>query len=329
MVFAPAPRLTVTVEQRGGAPDIHLHAGGQGVWQAGMVHAMAVPAVLCAFLGGESGQVVRGLLEDLDLQLRAVTGGSRCGAYVHDRRGRSRVVVAEVPGEPLTRHEVDDLYGVALTEGLRADVSLLGGPGDPPVVHPDVYRRLTADLVRNGKVVVADLRGEYLRAAATGGARVVKVSHEELVSDGDARTDGLDDLVGTACALRDAGAEAVVVTRAERPALAVMADGVSEVVAPRLEVLDASGSGDAMTAAIAASIAQRDNLSDAIRTGAAAGALNVTRHGLGVVQRDAVAQFRQRVHLRPVRSVNVQGDGWEGPHLRATPEQLADRIRRQ
>ncbi len=30
MVFAPSPELTVTVEDRGGAPDLHLQAGGQG-----------------------------------------------------------------------------------------------------------------------------------------------------------------------------------------------------------------------------------------------------------------------------------------------------------
>ena len=32
MVFAPAPILTVTIEQRSGEPDLHVHPGGQGVW---------------------------------------------------------------------------------------------------------------------------------------------------------------------------------------------------------------------------------------------------------------------------------------------------------
>jgi len=30
MVFAPSSELMVTVEDRGGEPDLHLHAGGQG-----------------------------------------------------------------------------------------------------------------------------------------------------------------------------------------------------------------------------------------------------------------------------------------------------------
>jgi 1-phosphofructokinase len=327
MVFVPAPRLTVTIELRGGAPDIHLHPGGQGVWQARMLRAMEAQVVLCAVFGGETGKVARELLADSDIDVRAVEGESRSGAYVHDRRSGVRVDIAEAPGDPLTRHEVDELYGLALAEGLRAGVCLLGGPGDPPVVEPEVYRRLASDLTNNGCVVIADLRGEHLHAAAAGGARVLKVSHEELVADGEARSDALDDLVGAASKLRREGVETVIVTRGEHPALVLVGDEVCEVVTPRLEPVDSSGAGDSMTAAIVASLARDESISDAIRTGAAAGALNVTRRGLGSGQRDAVMQLRQRVRLQPVRASGASTGTWEGSHLRATPEQLAERIR--
>lgn len=36
-VFTPTPRLTITVEPEPGGDEIHLHAGGQGVWQARML----------------------------------------------------------------------------------------------------------------------------------------------------------------------------------------------------------------------------------------------------------------------------------------------------
>lgn len=51
MVFAPSPQLTVTVEERGGEPDLHLHAGGQGVWQARMIASLGVPVTMCAARG--------------------------------------------------------------------------------------------------------------------------------------------------------------------------------------------------------------------------------------------------------------------------------------
>lgn len=40
MVFAPTPHLTVTVEGTSGGPEVHLHPGAQGIWQARMVRAL-------------------------------------------------------------------------------------------------------------------------------------------------------------------------------------------------------------------------------------------------------------------------------------------------
>jgi 1-phosphofructokinase len=40
MVFAPVPQLTVTIEQQGEAPELHVHPGGQGIRQARMCAAL-------------------------------------------------------------------------------------------------------------------------------------------------------------------------------------------------------------------------------------------------------------------------------------------------
>jgi 1-phosphofructokinase len=42
MVFAPVPVLTVTIEQQADAVELHLHPGGQGVWQARMLALLGV-----------------------------------------------------------------------------------------------------------------------------------------------------------------------------------------------------------------------------------------------------------------------------------------------
>ena len=62
-IFGPNPVLTVTVEGHQNAPDdIHLHAGGQGVWVTRMAGEMGAHPVLCGFVGGETGAVVESLL---------------------------------------------------------------------------------------------------------------------------------------------------------------------------------------------------------------------------------------------------------------------------
>lgn len=117
VIFAPLPVLTVTVESRSGEDDIHVHAGGQGVWQSRMVSSLGVPTVLCAALGGETGSVLGHLLPTTDVTVRSVLVSCRNGAYVHDRRTGDRDIIAESPGSALDRHELDSLYELTLTEG--------------------------------------------------------------------------------------------------------------------------------------------------------------------------------------------------------------------
>ncbi|BBY81220.1 bifunctional hydroxymethylpyrimidine kinase/phosphomethylpyrimidine kinase [Mycolicibacterium pulveris] len=300
VVFAPLPMLTVTVEDRSGESDIHVHAGGQGVWQSRMMSSLGVPVVLCAALGGETGDVLGHLLPARDVTVRTVPINARNGAYVHDRRSGSREVVAETAGTPLDRHELDSLYELTLTEGLTHGRVLLSGPQGDQVVPADLYRRLASDLGANGCKVAADLAGERLEAVLAGEPDFIKVSHEELLDDGRAKSDDAEDLVKAMRAMRDEGACTIVVSRAgAAPTLALVEDDVIEVCMPTLEPADSAGAGDSMTAGIVAALASGRSLREALQVGAACGALNVVRHGLGTGGARAVETLAERVQLRP------------------------------
>lgn len=300
MVFAPSPQLTVTVEERGGEPDLHLHAGGQGVWQARMVASLGVPVTMCTALGGETGQVVGHLIAAEGIDLAAVQVDSRNGGYVHDRRDGRRTPLVQAPGDPLARHELDDLYEAALVRGLRADVAVLSGPADPRLVPAQVYRRLATDLMANGVCVLADLSGDALDAVVAGGPSFIKVSHEELLDDGRAASADRDDLVDAMHKLHGDGAGSVLVSRAAEPSLALLHESLHEVRVPPLVPVDTRGAGDSMTGAVAASIALGESWESALALGAAAGALNVTRRGLATGGGDSVRWLAGRVQLRQI-----------------------------
>ena len=300
-VFAPDPLLTVTVEAGGDGDEIHLHAGGQGFWVAQMIANLGVTVSLCGPFGGESGRVVRTLVDQGGITVRAIETAGSNGAYVHDRRGGERVTVAETPPDPLGRHEADDLYGAAFVLGLEADVAVLAGPGPwlQPVVPSEHYRRLAADLRANGATVVADLRGEPLACALEGGVDVLKVSHEELLADGLVEQGGEDELFEAMRRLRRRGADHVLVTRAEEAALALVDDEPVTILPPALEVVDHRGAGDSMTAGLAAGLARGLDLLAALRLGAAAAGLNVTRRGLATGDRREIERLADHIELHP------------------------------
>ncbi len=296
-VFAPSPELTVTVEELDGTPDIHIHAGGQGVWMSRMIESLGAEVVLCSALGGETGQVLRHLI---GVELKARDVAARNGGYVHDRRDGGRDQVVRMPADPLSRHELDDLYEMTLMEALNAGVAVLSGPAAEDTPVPDsVYERLAKDLGGNGCRVVVDLSGDRLAAALAGGPEVVKVSHEELVSDGLAESDSLPDLVEGCRKVAECGAAAVIVSRAAEETLAWLDGTFYLVEVPDLSPVDTRGGGDSMTAGLAAGLALGKSLEESLKLGAAAGTVNVTRHGLGTGSGDVVRELVERVRLRP------------------------------
>lgn len=299
VIFAPLPVLTVTVEDRAGEDDVHVHAGGQGVWQSRMLSSLGVPVVLCCAVGGETGHVLSHLLPASGIEVKTVPVSSRNGAYVHDRRKGERDILAEAAGNALDRHELDALYELTLTEGLTHGRVLLSGPQEDRALPADLYRRLSSDLGANGCNVAADLSGERLEAVLAGSPQLIKVSHEELLDDGRAPSDDAGDLVKAMHTLRKEGAETVVVSRSgSAPALALLEDDVLEICMPSLEPADPAGAGDSMTAGMVAALAAGDTARRALQIGAACGALNVVRHGLGTGGARAVQTLAERVELK-------------------------------
>ncbi len=302
MVLAPAPVVTVTVERGADETDeVHVHAGGQGFWISQLLAELGLDVVLVATVGGEVGVLLQSLVDTHRVELHPVPVSATNGAYVHDRRSGQRVEVAEMRAGVLSRHDVDDLYGAALVEGLHADVCVLGGgPVEPPVVPADLYRRLAGDLVGAGTLVVADLSGEAMAAALEGGVTVAKIAHDEAIAGGWATSDAEGDLLEGLHRIADAGARMVVLTRADQPALALV-DGESlALVPPAVEAFDHRGAGDSLTAGVSAGLAVGRPSLDALRLGVAAGALNVTRRGLGTGTREDIEGMAELVEVRPI-----------------------------
>lgn len=299
-IFAPAPILTVTVEDNPDGSEIHVHAGGQGVWQARMLLGLGTAVTMCCTLTGETGTVLRHLLEDEGITVVAIERDGRGSAYLHDRRGGERAVVAEDEGDPIGRHELDELYGVVLEHGLQSKLVILSGPAGAEALPPDTYRRLAADLRAAGARVVVDLAGERLSAVLQGGVDVLKVSDEELVADGMVEDRSVHAVMGAMRALRERGAGTVIVSRESEPVLLLDERGFIQVTAPTLEIADTRGAGDSLTAGVAAAMARGETPRDAVTLGAAAGALNVTRHGLGTGEASTVARLREGIRVTEV-----------------------------
>lgn len=301
-VFGPNPMLSVTIEAltSEGGDDIHVHAAGQGVWVARMAAELGASAVLCGFIGGETGDLLRPLLEQFPFDLRLIETGEASGAYIHDRRSGERVPVAQSAAMPASRHEIDDLFSATLAAALDADVLALCGPYPGEALPLEIYGNLVADARGNGTPVLVDLSPPRLDSALEGKPDLVKINDWEVAKFVEGPVDTEARMRGAIERLLERGAGAAIVTRAEAPAMVVRGDEAWELIPPRFERGAREGCGDSMMGALAACMAAGRSWEETLRIGAAAGAANFLRHGLGSAERSVVDDLAHRVELRPL-----------------------------
>lgn len=299
-VFSPNPMLSITIEAltAEGGDDIHVHAAGQGVWVARMAAELGAEPVLCGFIGGEVGSVLRPLLEELPIELRLVETGAASGAYIHDRRSGEREPVGQSAAMPPSRHEVDDLFSVTVAAALGCDLLAVCGPYPEEGVPLEIYSSLVTDVKANGVPVIADLSSPRLDRSLEGKPDLVKINDWQLAGYVSGPVDTEERMRAAMERVQEAGAGSVIITRAGDPALAMRDGKIWELKPPKFERGAREGCGDSMMGALSATIAAGREWDDVLRLSAAAGATNFLRHGLGTGARTVIEELALQVQLR-------------------------------
>lgn len=297
-ILGPHPLLSINVERHpDGADEIHLHPAGQGVWVARMAVALGAHPVMCGYLGGETGAILGPLIDALPCARRMVTTATESGSYVYDRRTGARDPIAHALSPPPDRHEIDDLVAATVASALQTRLLVLCNPYPGDALGPEVYERIAADAHAHGVRVLADLSSPRLDGALRGGVDLVKINDWELAEFVAGSVGEDDELVAAVGRIREHGVGTVVITRGEHPAAVFSGDERWELAAPSFDHGFREGCGDSMMGATAAVMAAGGDWREALTVGAAAGATNFLRRGLGTGDAGTIRELASSVKL--------------------------------
>jgi ribokinase len=233
------------------------HAGGKGLNQAVAAARSGARVALVGCVGADdAGRRMRAVLaaDGIDAG-HVVTGQSPTGRalIVVDAGGENSIVV--VPGANQEVSPPDPVPEAAVLlcqlevplEAVAAAVAGARAAGSTTVLNPAPAAQLPAELVAACDVIVPN-------------------EHEV-------------ELLGGPAALLSLGCGAVVVTRGGAGVDIHTSAGSAHTPAFEVDVVDTTGAGDAFCGALAARLAAGDELPDAVRWAAAAGALATTQVG--------------------------------------------------
>jgi 1-phosphofructokinase len=268
-----------------------------------MAACLGAEPVLCGFLGGESGELLGALLSRLIPQRRLVATASPSGCYVTDRRSGERQLLTFSVSDPPSRHELDELFSITCAEAIADGWLVVTNPMPGEALPLQTYGDLVVDARASGCRVLVDLSPPRLDSALRGEPDLVKLNDWELAEFVRGGVSEPGQLLAAAQRLREHGAKAVLVTRGELPGLLLAGDHAWELRPPRLTRGFREGCGDAMMGALAAAWAGGEQLERAVIIGAAAGAANFLRHGIGSASREVVERLVDSVALEPLVAI--------------------------
>jgi ribokinase len=266
----PAPGETVTDAR------LATHYGGKGANQAA---AAALLGASVAFLGrvgddGFGGPLVRALSDKgVDTSLvRGVPGSSTGAAFITvTPDGENAITVAPGANRRLTAKDVDDA-----SESIEAAQVLVAQMEIPT----EVVLRAVEVAAGSGTRALVNLAPpfEVPRALLEKLDPLVINEHEAAFLLGE-RVEGVDGALDAAPRLLSLGPASVVVTLGEDGAIFSGSEAAKHLPAPRVEVVDTTGAGDAFVGALAARLAEDAPLEDAVAYAVRAGAAAVTEAG--------------------------------------------------
>ncbi|MFI6293307.1 1-phosphofructokinase family hexose kinase [Nonomuraea sp. NPDC050790] len=289
---------------------VHRRAGGKGVNVARVLAALGHDVLAVGFAGGPTGQAV---LSDLDAAglahaftpiagesrttlvisttpppAAALPAGAFPGTAVPDD---GRTALFNEPGPEVTSGELRSFVATFETRVKAADAVVISG-SLPRGVPADFYATLAQVAARHGVPAIVDADGEPLRHAPTGRPAIVKPNHEELARAVPGGTPAQG-----AQALRDRGAESVVVSMGKDGLLAVTPDGSFRARMPYTVAGNPTGAGDALVAGLALGLVEAVQWPDRLRRAAALGAAAVAAPVAGDFDHHIYTDIHPKIHI--------------------------------
>ncbi|MCX7789747.1 MAG: hexose kinase [Chloroflexaceae bacterium] len=305
LIITPNPALDRTMVFEGlrlggvfRTDEVIVAAGGKGLNVARAARALGQPALVCAPLGGLTGDAVA--------HLAAAEGLS--GRWTRHRAGETRtcvLVVDRAASDATALNESGPIFAPADWHAFAGDVLAAASGATlavvsgslPRGVEPAALGGLLADLASRGLPVMVDTSGPALEAALATRPWGVKVNgHEAGVALGRPVSD-VPAALAALEALRAGGVSLAAISLGAEGCVAADASGAWWARPPRVRIVSSVGSGDSLLAGLVTGLLRGLSLPEALRLGVACGTADALTIGGGRFELREVERLRMAVQV--------------------------------
>ena len=275
-------------------------AGGKGLNVARTAGLLGAPVITTGVLGGHTGRAIEELLleEGISFDFMWAPIESRTCINIIGSKGASTELLEQ--GDPIGEEDVNRLLAHYRQALGAVDVVTLSGSvlKDMP---SDIYGQLVSIAREQGKLVILDTNGTYLKKGIEAGPTIVKPNRDEIEYLMGVEDATQDELIEYCNSWMEKGVKHVVVSLGAEGAIILNEDGAWHAQPPKLETINTVGSGDSMVGALAVGLQKLLNSENLIREAVAVSAANTLTESPGRFYAGDLEKIRRNTIVTRIR----------------------------
>lgn len=279
------------------AKDVQYTPGGKGLNVTRVIQSFQEPVMATGFLGGFSGKYILNELDKAGVEHNfiSINGETRsCLAIISDNG-----VQTEILENGPVIDEAEMIRFKNLYKNLIKDYDIIVASGSLPRGIPtSIYKELIRLGKAQGKKIIIDSSGEALEYGIEASPFLVKPNKEELEKLIGRPISSEKDIIDGANYILDKGVNIVVVSLGEDGSMVFYEKNVYRVKVPKVKTINSVGSGDAMIAGFAISLARGYDFYHMLKFAAACGTANAMEAETGKVNKDNVKNIIDKIVVR-------------------------------
>ncbi|MEN6356874.1 MAG: 1-phosphofructokinase [Armatimonadota bacterium] len=287
--------------------SLETDAGGKGINCSRMLSRLGAETTALAFLGGNTGDFIRMVLDkaEIDLEIVPTQRPTRTCIAVEESANVPPTTFNE-RGGPIEHQELVTMIEKVKDISRKCKYMVFGG-SVPTGINQDVYKVLIEIAQAGGAKAVLDADGEALSVGLKAKPFMIKPNRDEAERILGKQFESIADAARGALSLAERGIELVVISLGKQGAIACYENEIYYAVTPAVKTISTIGSGDSLIAGILWALENGRDVQDALKAGCAAGAATAMSSGTDIGSREDVDKLIDEVKvtvIQPAPSVS-------------------------
>lgn len=276
--------------------------GGKGINVARVIKALDGDVLIGGFVGGLNGEKIKASLEEQSLPTSfiQIEGESRICLTVTNYQTKEMTELLE-GGPTIQQHEWNEMLRWTEVQAEGSEYFVLSG-SLPKGVPSNAYATIIRLLKEKGVRVALDTSGEALKEGIEAIPFAIKPNEDELSQLIGKKVEMQEDLIQAGEKLCDSGIEHVCFSLGEKGALFINGTGVYQVNAPKINVVNTVGSGDAFLGGLIFKLSQGASEEEAYKWAVACGSVNAGEKEIAKVQKESVEHLLNEIQMTKIKN---------------------------